>query len=70
MEKLPDNIKFAKLQVAVNPNGDIISLGKIIGHFNDLKDYLTTSMTVDEFVAECKRRGMTLDETLGFANKR
>lgn len=37
----PDTIVIAKLEVIVMPNGEVICLGRTVGWFKDLKDYLT-----------------------------
>ncbi len=41
MKEIPEEITIAKLTVLVMPNGEIICLGKRVGWFKDLKDYLT-----------------------------
>jgi len=45
MDKLPENITLATLEVVVMPNGEIICLGNIIGRFEDLKKYLEVKTT-------------------------
>lgn len=45
MEKQPTEISVCKLECIVMPNGEIISLGKTIGSFDEYKDVL-------EFVKE------------------
>ena len=40
MEKQPEEITLATLEVVVMPNGEIICLGKTVGWFKDLAKYL------------------------------
>lgn len=40
MKKLPEEITVCLLEVIVMPNGEIISLGKTIGWFEDYKKFL------------------------------
>lgn len=40
MEKIPEEITVCNLEVVLMPNGEIISLGKTIGWFEDYKRYL------------------------------
>lgn len=38
--KQPDEITICNLQVLLMPNGEVICLGKTVGWFKDLKEYL------------------------------
>ena len=40
MEKQPEKITICNLECVLMPNGEVILLGKKIGWFKDLKDYL------------------------------
>lgn len=40
MEKQPSEITLCNLQVVLMPNGEVISSGKTVGWFKDLKQYL------------------------------
>ncbi len=40
IDKLPDKITLCKLECVLMPNGEVISMGKTIGWFKDLKPYL------------------------------
>ncbi len=42
MKKQPEKMTVCLLEVLVMPNGEIISLGKTIGWFKDLKEVLKT----------------------------
>jgi hypothetical protein len=39
--KQPDKIVVCNLEVLVMPNGEVISNGKLLGWFKELKKYLT-----------------------------
>ena len=41
MKKIPDEITVCNLAVIVMPQGEIICLGKTVGWFKELKNYLT-----------------------------
>ena len=41
MDKQPEEITVCMLEVVLMPNGEIISLGKTIGWFENYKQYLT-----------------------------
>lgn len=41
MDKLPTDIMICKLEVIVMPNGEVMSAGKVLGWFRDLKQYLS-----------------------------
>ena len=41
MEKIPDGITLCTLDVVVMPQGEVICLGKTIGYFKELQQYLT-----------------------------
>ena len=41
MEEQPEEITPCKLDCIVMPNGEVICLGKTIGRFKDLKEYLS-----------------------------
>jgi len=41
MEKQPDEITVCTLEVVLMPQGEVICLGKTVGWFKNLKDYLT-----------------------------
>jgi hypothetical protein len=41
MNKQPEGIISAKLEVVVMPNGEVICLGKSVGWFKDLGKYLS-----------------------------
>lgn len=43
MDKNPDIITLAKLQVLVMPNGEILCSGKSIGYVSELGKYLSDS---------------------------
>lgn len=40
MKEIPKEMTVCKLDVLVMPQGEVIFLGKTIGWFKDLKDYL------------------------------
>jgi hypothetical protein len=40
MDKIPEEITVAHLEVVVMPNGEVICLGKTVGWFDQLKKYL------------------------------
>ena len=40
--KQPDEITLCTLEVVLMPNGEVICLGKTVGWFKQLKDYLQT----------------------------
>lgn len=42
MQEAPKEITSAKLGVVIMPNGEVICLGKTVGWFEELKDYLST----------------------------
>lgn len=37
----PENMTICQLEVLVMPNGEVIFLGKTVGWFEQLKDYLS-----------------------------
>ena len=41
MEKVPEQITLCNLEVVLMPNGEVICLGKTVGWFKNLKNYLT-----------------------------
>lgn len=41
MDKNPEQISIAKLEVVVMPNGEIICAGKTMGYVSDLGKYLS-----------------------------
>ena len=41
MDKNPNEIKLAKLEVLVMPNGEILCMGTTIGYVKNLGKYLT-----------------------------
>ena len=41
IEKQPEEITIAHLEVVIMPNGELISMGKRIGFFKDYKKYLS-----------------------------
>jgi len=42
VNKNPENITLATLQVIIMPNGEVVCLGKSIGFIKDLGKYLNT----------------------------
>ena len=40
MEKIPENLEVSYLEVIIMPNGEVITLGKTIGWFDNLRNYL------------------------------
>lgn len=40
MEKVPNTITVCQLEVLLMPNGEILCLGKTLGWFDKLKEYL------------------------------
>jgi len=41
IEKQPDEITLCTVEAVLMPNGEVICLGKTIGFFKTLKEYLT-----------------------------
>lgn len=41
MEKQPEEMTIAKLEVIIMPNGEVISSGKTLGWFDELKKHLS-----------------------------
>ena len=46
MDKQPDKITLCNLEVVLMPNGEVICLGKTVGWFASLRDYLTPKKTI------------------------
>lgn len=49
IEKLPKDVKLCTLEVVLMPNGEVICLGKSLGWFDKLKDYLTIKIETGRF---------------------
>lgn len=50
MKDLPDKITPAKLDCIIMPNGEVMCLGKIIGNFEELKEYLTEKQEIKDLL--------------------
>ena len=47
MDELPDKITLCQLECVLMPNGEVISCGKTLGWFEDLKSYLEPQKIIE-----------------------
>lgn len=59
IEKQPENITLCTVEAVLMPNGEVICLGKTIGFYKTLKEYLTVKVETGRLIAEKEqiRRG-------------